>query len=166
MKHTFLNNKMAELMNSFNYDAHPMGMFISSMAALSTFHADANPALHGEDLFKDNEKLVNKQIVRIIGKAATIAAASYRHRVGRPFNPPQSDLDYTENFMYMLDRLAETKYASHPKLVRALDIMFILHAEHELNCSTASMLQIGSSRADPYSAVAGAAAGIVNTCVF
>jgi citrate synthase len=161
MKHTFLNNKMSELMNSFNYDAHPMGMFISSMAALSTFHADANPALHGEDLYKDNDKLVNKQIVRIMGKAATIAASSYRHRVGRPFNPPQSDLDYTENFMYMLDRLAETKYASHPKLVRALDIMFILHAEHELNCSTASMLQIGSSRADPYSAVAGAAAGIL-----
>lgn len=160
MKHTFLNNKMSDLMGSFNYDAHPMGMFISSMAALSTFHADANPALRGEDLYKDNPELINKQIVRIMGKASTIAAAAYRHRVGRPFNYPQNNLDYTENFMYMLDRLTETKYSSNPKLVKALDIMFILHAEHELNCSTATMLQIGSSRADPYSAVAGAAAAL------
>ncbi len=160
MKHTFLNNKLRDLMGSFNYDAHPMGMFISSMAALSTFHAEANPALHGEDLYKNNEKLINKQIVRIIGKASTIAAAAYRHRVGRPFNDPQNHLDYTENFLYMLDRLTETNYQTNPKLVRALDIMFILHAEHELNCSTASMLQIGSSRADPYSAIAGAAAAL------
>jgi len=94
-----------------------------------------------------------------MGKASTLAAAAYRHRIGRPFNFPQNDLDYTENFLYMLDRLTETAYKSNPKLVRALDIMFILHAEHELNCSTASMLQIASSRADPYSAVSGAAAG-------
>lgn len=103
---------------------------------------------------------MNKQIARIIGKAATIAASAYRHRIGRPFNFPQNNLDYSENLLYMLDRLTETNYRSHPKLVKALDIMFILHAEHELNCSTATMMQIGSSRADPYSAVAGAAAAL------
>lgn len=83
MKHTFVQNQMNVLMSTFNYDAHPMGMFISSMAALSTYHADANPALHDSNLFTNNESLVNKQIVRIIGKASTIAAAAYRHRIGR-----------------------------------------------------------------------------------
>lgn len=111
-------------------------------------------------MFIKDEKLRNKQIVRILGKVPTIAAANYRHRIGRPFNLPRNDLDYVENFLYMLDCLAEKEYSSNPVLVRALDIMFILHADHEMNCSTAAMRHIGSSRVDPYNAVAGAAAAL------
>lgn len=129
------------------------------MAAMSTFHPEANPALQGADLYLKDELVRNKQIVRILGKAPTIAAATYRHRVGRPHNLPRNDLDYAENFLYMLDRLEEREFRPHPKLVRALDVMFILHADHEMNCSTAAMRHIGSSRVDPYSATAGAAAG-------
>lgn len=180
-------------MSSFNYDAHPMGMFIryssppypkakstltimssiqivffklsSTMAALSTFHPEANPALHGVDLYgkpaEAAERLRNKQIVRILGKAGTIAAAAYRHRIGRPPNLPRSDArDYAENVLYLLDKYGDTEYKPNPVLVRALNIMFILHAEHEMNCSTAAMRHIASSRVDPYSAVAGAAAAL------
>ena len=160
MRHTFVHSKLTEMMQTFNYDAHPMGMFISAMAAMSTFHANANPALNGADLYIGNPTLLNKQVVRILGKAPTVAAAAYRHRIGRPYNLPQNHLSYTENFLYMMDRLAESDYRPNPVLARALDIMFILHADHEMNCSTAAMRHIGSSRADPYSAVAGAAAGL------
>lgn len=132
---------------------------LSSMAAMSTFHPEANPALHGAELFLRDERVRNKQIVRILGKAPTVAAAAYRHRIGRPANLPRNDLDYAENFLYMLDQLHEREYRPHPRLVKALDVMFTLHAEHEMNCSTAAMRHIASSRADPYSAVAGAAAG-------
>lgn len=114
----------------------------------------------GADLYVSNEELINKQIVRILGKAPTVAAAAYRHRIGRPHNLPQNHLGYTENLLYMMDRLAEAVYEPHPVLVRALDVMFILHADHEMNCSTAAMRHIGSSRVDPYSAVAGAAAAL------
>jgi citrate synthase len=110
-------------------------------------------------LYIKDKKLMNKQIVRILGKAPTIAAANYRHRIGRPFNLPRNDLDYAENFLYMMDRLSENEFKSNPVLTRALDVMFILHADHEMNCSTAAMRHIGSSRVDPYSAVAGASAG-------
>jgi citrate synthase len=103
---------------------------------------------------------LNKQIVRILGKAPTVAAAAYRHRIGRPYNLPQNHLGYTENLLYMMDRLAEPDYQPHPVLAKALDVMFILHADHEMNCSTAAMRHIGSSRVDPYSAVAGAAAAL------
>lgn len=103
---------------------------------------------------------MNKQIVRILGKAPTIAAANYRHRIGRPFNLPRNDLDYAENFLYMMDRLSENDYKSNAVLTKALDVMFILHADHEMNCSTAAMRHIGSSRVDPYSAVAGASAAL------
>ena len=92
-------------MRAFNYDAHPMGMFISSMAALSTFHPEANPALEGSDLLANDVKMRNKQFKRIIGKATTVAANAYRHRIGREFNNPHNDLGYTENFLYMLDCL-------------------------------------------------------------
>lgn len=111
-------------------------------------------------MFINNPVLLNKQIVRILGKAPTVAAAAYRHRIGRPFNLPQSQLGYTENFLYMMDKLADENYRPHPVLSRALDIMFILHADHEMNCSTAAMRHIGSSRVDPYSAVAGAASAL------
>ncbi|PJF16741.1 Citrate synthase [Paramicrosporidium saccamoebae] len=160
MQHTFVHSRLTELMKTFNYDAHPMGMFISAMAAMSTFHANANPALKGADLFINNPDLMNKQIVRILGKAPTVAAAAYRHRIGRPYNLPQNHLGYTENLLYMMDRLAESDYKPHPVLSKALDVMFILHADHEMNCSTAAMRHIGSSRVDPYSAIAGAAAAL------
>jgi len=129
---------------------------------MSTYHANANPALLGADLFTKNEVLMNKQIIRILGKVPTIAAAAYRHRIGRPYNLPQNHMGYAENFLYMMDRLAEGEgdYQPHPTLCRALEIMFILHADHEMNCSTAAMRHIGSSRVDPYSAVAGAAAAL------
>jgi len=159
MQHTYLHPNLTQIMQNFRYDAHPMGMFISSIAAMGTFYPESNPALQGQGVF-NNEKTRNKQIVRLIGKVATIAACSYRHRVGRPFNEPDSTLGYTENFLYMLDRLQESAYRPNPRLARALDIMFILHADHELNCSTAAMRHIGSSLTDPYTALAGAAAAL------
>lgn len=103
---------------------------------------------------------MNKQILRILGKAPTVAAAAYRHRIGRPHNLPQNHLDYTENLLYMMDKLAESDYRPNSVLARALDVMFILHADHEMNCSTAAMRHIASSRVDPYSAVTGAAAAL------
>ncbi|KAJ1658785.1 hypothetical protein IWQ61_002030 [Dispira simplex] len=158
--HTFLHLNMANLMRSFNYDAHPMGMFISGIAALSTFHPEANPALNGNDIYLENSQLRNKQIFRLLGKAPTVASYAYRHRIGRPYNQPRNDLSYTANFLYMMDRLSEDEYTPNPVLVRALDVLFILHADHELNCSTAAMRHIGSSQVDPYSAVAGASAAL------
>ncbi|EGF77185.1 hypothetical protein BATDEDRAFT_91903 [Batrachochytrium dendrobatidis JAM81] len=160
MSHTFIHNGVQELMHSFNYDAHPMGMFISSIAAMSTFHPEANPALAGNEIFKKNLSIRNKQILRLLGKVPTIAAACYRHRIGRPYNNPSKNLSYTENFLNMMDRLSEPDYRSNPKLAKALDVLFILHADHELNCSTAAMRHIGSSLVDPYSAVAGAASAL------
>ncbi|KAJ1562634.1 hypothetical protein HK096_006583, partial [Nowakowskiella sp. JEL0078] len=160
MRHTIIHTKMQELMHSFQYDAHPMGMFISSIAALSTFSPDANPALLGSDLFQKNIQTRNKQIIRLLGKTPTIAAACYRHRIGRDYNEPQANLSYSENFLYMMDHLSEKNYVPNPVLAKALDVLFILHADHELNCSTAAMRHIGSSLVDPYSAVAGAAAAL------
>lgn len=133
------------------------------MAAMSTFHAEANPALKGADLYArgEGEKVMNKQILRILGKAPTVAASAYRHRIGRPTNLPRNDLDYCENLLYMMDSLTEGQaYKPHPVLVKALNVMFILHAEHEMNCSTAAMRHISSSGVDPYSAIAGAAAAL------
>ncbi|TPX55492.1 hypothetical protein PhCBS80983_g05273 [Powellomyces hirtus] len=160
MRHTFIHTRVQELMKSFNYDAHPMGMFISSVAAMSTFHPEANPALAGNDIYKNNVRVRNKQILRLMGKIPTVAASCYRHRIGRDFNAPRNDLSYTENFLYMMDHLSEKNYKPNPKLAKALDVLFILHADHELNCSTAAMRHIGSSLVDPYSAVAGAAAAL------
>ncbi|KAJ3374970.1 hypothetical protein GGF31_005692 [Allomyces arbusculus] len=160
MHHTYVHVKLAELEQSFQYDAHPMGMFIATMAAASTFDPSGNPALSGSDIYTKDKKLRNKQIFRILGKVTTIAAMAYRHRIGRPANPPQQGLSYTENFLYMMDHLSEPGFRPHPVLARALDVLFILHADHELNCSTAAMRHIGSSLVDPYSAVAGAAAAL------
>lgn len=159
MTHTALHINLGKLMKSFNYDAHPMGMFISTFAAMSTFHPESNPSLQGTGIFND-PMLVNKQIKRIIGKAATVAANAYRHRIGRDFNTPRNQLSYSENFLYMLDAMGEADYRPHPVLVECLDQLFIIHAEHEMNCSTAAMLQIASSGVDPYSSVAGAAAAL------
>lgn len=148
------------MMKSFRYDAHPMGMLISSMSAMSTFHPEANPALRGQDVY-NNVELRNKQIHRIMGTIPTLAAYAYRHRIGRPYVDPSHDpMTYTENFMYMLDRLSNVQYRPHPRLARALEVLFILHADHELNCSTAGVRHLASSGVDVYTCVAGAAAAL------
>ena len=158
-RHTYLHENLVQHMKTFRYDAHPMGMLISSMSALSTFYPEANPALAGAQIF-DDPKFRNKQFFRILGKLPTIAAATFRHRIGRPYNEPCNDLSYVENFMYMLDKLNESNYMANPKLVKALDIIFILHAEHEMNCSTGAMRHVSSSLVDPYTAVASAAGAL------
>jgi len=150
--HTFLHENIKHLMEAFRYDAHPMGMFISVVAALSTFYPEAR-----------NVKDVNarmKQIYRLIAKVPTIAAFSYRHNRGLPYVYPDNDLSYTGNFLAMLDKMSEPKYVSNPVKERALDVLFILHADHEQNCGTNAMRAIGSSMTDPYSAMAGAAAAL------
>ena len=160
MRHTFVHEDLKKAIASFRYDAHPMGMLISIISALSTFHPEANPALVGQDVYKDL-KLRNKQIHRIIGAMPTMAAFVYRHRIGRPFvNPSGRDLTYTENYLYMLDRLSHQNYQPHPKLAKALDILFILHADHELNASTAAMRHLSSTGVDVYTSVAGAAGAL------
>jgi citrate synthase len=115
--------------------------------------------LAGEKIYED-EKMRNKQVHRLLGTITSIAANAYRHRIGRSFNMADKNLDYVENFLMMLDRLNETKYRTHPKLVKALDVLFILHAEHELNCSTAAVRHLASSGVDVYSTIAGAAAAL------
>ncbi|CAG9314401.1 unnamed protein product [Blepharisma stoltei] len=160
LRHTYLHTDIGKMMQSFHYDAHPMGIVVSTMSAMSTFQAEQNPTLLvGIDPYSD-PLVLNKQIHRILGRMPTVAAYAYRHRIGRPYNEPAQGLGYIENFFYMLDRLNETNYAPHPKLVRALDILFILHAEHELNCSTAAMRHLASSEVDVYTCVAGAAAAL------
>jgi citrate synthase len=162
MKHSYLHENLIGLLQQFRYDAHPMGMVISTLAALSTFYPGSNPALNGEELFdkKNGEGIRNKQIYRLLGKLPTIAACAYRHRIGKPYNYPNSNLGYTENFLFMLDKLDENDYRPHPVLARALDKLFIIHADHELNCSTAAMRHIASSKVDPYTAMAGAAGAL------
>lgn len=119
MEHTFLHTDVGELMKSFRYDAHPMGMLCSTLAALSTVHPEQNPSLVGETVYK-NKEIRNKQIYRLIGNVPTIAANAYRHRVGREYNTPAENLGYVENFLYMLDKLNENSYRPHPKLTKAL----------------------------------------------
>lgn len=185
MRHTFIHENLIDYLRSFRYNSHPMGILISGMAALSTLHPEASTALNGEEIY-DNEALgtlcavfinfyiVNKQIFRCLGKLPTIAgkvhfglnldqlelACAYRHRIGRSYNSPSENLEYTENFLYMLDRLSESNYAPHPKLAHALDVIFILHADHELNCSTSAMRQMASTGIDPFICLTGAASAL------
>lgn len=159
MKHTMVHKDIGEMMKSFRYDAHPMGILISTIAALSTLHPEANPALRGNDIYKD-PKFMNKQIYRLLGNLPTLAANSYRHRMGREFNEPNAKYGYVENFLYMLDRYGPLKYKPHPVIVKALDILFILHAEHELNCSTAAVRHLASSGVDVYTVISGAASAL------
>ena len=158
-KHTCLNENLGDLMKKFRYNAHPMGMLISAMAAYSTLHPEANPALSGQGIYK-NKELMNKQIYRIIGTMPTICANAYRSRIGRDFNLPDGKLSYVENFLAMLDRLGNEKLKPHPTIVKALNILFILHADHEQNCSTASVRHLTSSGVDVYSAIAGGIAAL------
>ena len=150
--HTFIHENIKTLMQAFRYDAHPMGMFISTVAALSTFYPEANKVADTENRLA--------QIKRIIAKVPTIAAYTYRHNRGLRYVYPDNDLTYTGNFLNMMFKMTETKYTPNPALQRALDVLFILHADHEQNCSTNAMRAIGSSRVDPYSAMAGAAAAL------
>jgi citrate synthase len=150
--HTILNENFRKLIDSFRYDAHPMGRLISSMASLGTFYPEA------KEIFDPAIRM--KQIHRIIAKIITIAAFNYRHTVGMPYAYPDNDLSYTGNFLNMMYRMTEVKYTPNPVLERALDVLFILHADHEQNCSTNAMRAVGSSHVDPYSAVAAAAAAL------
>jgi citrate synthase len=150
-QHTMLHTNISKLMEGFQYDAHPMGMFISTVGALSTFYLDA------KNIFSSESRRL--QTIRLIAKVPTIAAYAYRHSIGRPYNQPDNDLSYSGNFINMLFRMTG-KYTVNPVLERALDVLFILHADHEQNCSTSTMRNIGSSQADPYSCLAGAAAAL------
>jgi citrate synthase len=150
--HTMLHTNIAKLMEAFRHDAHPMGMFLSTVGALSTFYPDA------KDIFSEASRRL--QTIRLIAKAPSIAAYAFRHSIGRPYNQPDNDLGYAGNFLNLLFRMTELKYQPNPVLERALEVLFILHADHEQNCSTSTMRAIGSSHADPYSAMAGAAAAL------
>ncbi len=150
--HTMLHENTKRIMEAFHHDAHPMGVLASTVAALSTFYPEAknvhDPAIR------------QLQIYRLLGKMPTIAAYAYRHSLGYPYVYPDNDLSYTENFMNMLWRMTEPKFQSNATLARALDVLFILHADHEQNCSTNAMRSIGSSLADPYITAAGAIAAL------
>ena len=150
--HTMLHETTKKLMEGFLYDAHPMAMLVSTVAALSTVYPQAR------DIHDPANRLL--QIKRLIGKMPSVAAMSYRHSLGLPYIYPDNDLSYTENFMNMLWRMVEPKYVANPAIARALDILFILHADHEQNCSTSAMRSVGSAHTDPYLATAAAAAAL------
>jgi citrate synthase len=150
--HTFIHESIKKFLDGFHYDAHPMGMTISAVAALSTFYPDA------KNIFDEESR--RKQTWRLIGKMPTLAGFAYRHSLGMPYAYPDNELSYPGNFLNMLFRTTELKYRPNPTLERALDILFILHADHEQNCSTSAMRGVGSSHVDPYSAIAAATAAL------
>jgi citrate synthase len=151
--HTFIHeNVRKRFLEGFNYDAHPMGMLVSAVAALSTYYADAKNIFDAE--------VLHKQIVRLIAKMPTLAAAAHRFSVGMPFVYPDNSLSYTENFLSMMWKVAEPRYQADPVLAKALDLLFILHADHEQNCGTTAMRTVASAHADPYSATAAATAAL------
>ncbi len=150
--HSMLHENIKHLIDAFRHDAHPMGMFISAVAALSSFYPES------AQIYDAGVRQL--QITRLIAKVPTIAAFSYRHIMGFPYIYPDNDLSYAGNFLNMMFKMTELKYHSDPVLERALDILFILHADHEQNCSTNTMRAIGSAHADPYVALAGAAAAL------
>jgi citrate synthase len=150
--HTMLHENIKTLLEGFRYDAHPMGMFISAVGALSTFYPEA------KNIFDEQSRAL--QTIRLIAKVPSLAAYAYRHSIGRPYVLPDNELSFAGNFLNMLFKMTEPRYKPHPVLERALDVLFILHADHEQNCSTHAMRGIGSSHADPFSALAGAAAAL------
>ncbi len=150
--HTMLHETTKKFMEGFRHDAHPMTMLISSVAALSTVYPEAI------DVHNPESRLL--QVKRLIAKMPSIAAMSYRHSLGFPYVYPDNDLSYTENFMNMLWKMVEPKYAANPVLARALEVLFILHADHEQNCSTSTMRAVGSSLSSPYLSVASAASAL------
>jgi citrate synthase len=152
MMHTLIHENIKKFMDGFHYDAHPMGLLISTVAALSTFYTDAKN-IQDADLRK-------LQIFRLVGKMPTLAGFAYRHSVGRPYVYPDNELSYVGNFLSMLFKMTELKYRVNPILEHALDVLFILHADHEQNCSTNAMRSVGSSQVDPFSATAAAASAL------
>ncbi len=150
--HTMLHENIKKFMEGFQYDAHPMGIFLSTVGALSTFYPDAKQIVDKASRLR--------QTHRLIAKVPSIAAYAFRHSIGRPYIYPDNELSFTGNFLNMLFKMTELKYHPNPVLARALDVLFILHADHEQNCSTTAMRNIGSSHVDPYSALAGAAAAL------
>ncbi len=150
--HTFVHENVKEFMQGFRYDAHPMGMLLASVGALSTFYPEANA-------IKD-EEVRYLQVIRLIAKMPTLAAFSFRHNQGKPYVYPDNDLSYPGNFLGMIYKMTELKYEPDPRLERALDVLFILHADHEQNCSTSAVRSVGSSQVDPYSAVAAGVAAL------
>jgi citrate synthase len=150
--HTFVHENVKGFMQGFRHDAHPMGMLLGSVGALSTFYPDAN------DISDPENRMM--QTIRLIAKMPTLAAFAYRHSNGQPYNYPDNDLRYPGNFLGMMYKMTELKYQPDPRLERALDILFILHADHEQNCSTSAVRSVGSSQVDPYSAVAAGVAAL------
>ena len=151
--HTFIHENMRKrFLEGFHYDAHPMGMLVSAVAALSTFYLDA------KEIFDPASR--DKQIIRLIAKMPTLAAAAHRFSVGMPFVYPDNELDFSANFLSMMWKVAEPHFEPDPVLAKALDVLFILHADHEQNCSTTAMRVVGSSHTDPYSACAAACAAL------
>jgi citrate synthase len=150
--HTFINESIKKVMDGFHYNAHPMGMLISTLGALGTFYPDAKNIFNAESRWK--------QIHRLIAKMPTIAAFAYRHNVGMPYAYPDNDLSFEGNFLNMMFKTTELKYNPDPVLERALSVLFILHADHEQNCGTNAMRSIASAQTDPFSSMAGAAAAL------
>jgi citrate synthase len=150
--HTFVHENMREFLSGFRYDAHPMGMLLGCVGALSTFYPDAKAI--------DDEAEREMAAIRLIAKVPTLAAFAYRHSLGLPYIYPDNDLSYPGNFLSMLYKMTEVKYEPDPRLERALDVLWILHADHEQNCSTSAVRAVGSSEVDPYSAVAAGVAAL------
>ena len=150
--HSIIHENIKKLIDGFHHDAHPMGILVSTVGALSTFYSDA------KKIFEVKSR--REQTYRLISKMPTLAAFAYRHSLGLPYSYPDNDLSYTGNFLNMLFKMTESKYKPHPILEKALDVLFILHADHEQNCSTNAMRGVGSSQSDPYSSVAAAAAAL------
>jgi citrate synthase len=151
--HTYIHENLRKrFMDGFHHDAHPMGMFVSTLAALSTFYPEA------KDVFDEETRY--KQVVRLISKMPTIAAGTHRHSVGMPFVYPDNNLDFCSNFLSMMWKVAEPHYEPNPVLAKALDVLFILHADHEQNCGTTAMRVVGSAHSDPYICTAAAAAAL------
>ncbi len=148
LHHTFVHENVKEVMSGFRYDAHPMGMLASMVAALSTFYPESKKVRDAQ--------MRSKQTYRLIAKIPTLAAFAYRHSKGLPYVYPDNESSYCGNFLQMMFKMSELKYEVHPTLEKALDVLFILHADHEQNCSASAMRGIGSSEADPYVAAAGA----------
>jgi citrate synthase len=150
--HTFVHENVKEFMQGFRYDAHPMGMLLASVGALSTFYPEASD-------IKD-EEIRYMQLIRLIAKMPTLSAFAFRHNQGKPYVYPDNELSYAGNFLSMIYKMTEIRYEPDPRLERALDILFILHADHEQNCSTSAVRSVGSSQVDPYSAVAAGVAAL------
>ena len=150
--HTFVHENVKEFMQGFRYDAHPMGMLLASTGALSTFYPEANA-------IKD-EEVRYMQVIRLLAKMPTLAAFAFRHNQGKPYVYPDNELSYAGNFLSMIYKMTEIRYEPDPRLEHALDVLFILHADHEQNCSTSAVRSVGSSQVDPYSAVAAGVAAL------